>query len=75
MSNLLLVSDHCSTCGRTLAEPEEAGAYYCLDCDRYINPLPGTPLQAELDELPRIGADMRADWQRSKFRMIPGEAS
>jgi hypothetical protein len=73
--NLILVTDDCTECGRCLADREEAGAYYCTECDRYIKPLPGTPLQAELDELPRIGDDMRADWQQSKFRVISGEAS
>ncbi len=74
MTNLLLVGSACPTCGRCYADPEDAGAYYCIDCARPINPLPGTPLQAEIDGLPEVAADMRADWQRSKFRVISGEA-
>ncbi|WP_438494143.1 hypothetical protein [Streptomyces asiaticus] len=75
MTNLLLVGDHCPTCGHHVDDPEEAGAYYCWDCDRYINPLPGSALQAELDHTIETAPQIKADWCRAQFRLITGEAS
>jgi hypothetical protein len=60
----------CSTCGRHNSDPEEADAYYCHDCGRYINPAPGSPLKAEADHIAATADDVRADWQRSHFRLI-----
>jgi hypothetical protein len=62
----------CTGCGRPHSDPDEFGQYFCDDCGQYRAPMPGTPAHTELEDLPRIGAEMRADWSRSQFRLVHG---
>jgi len=84
MTNLSLLSDHCPTCGRRTADPDESplnldDAWYCGDCDMYRIPLPGSDLEREMrdivDLVQRTAPDAEADWHRSRFRVITGEAT
>lgn len=81
MTNLLLVSDRCPTCGRRTADPDdtiENGAWYCGNCDMYRIPAPGSDLDRETRTIYSFVAftapDVKADWRRSQFRVITGEA-
>lgn len=66
-------TDICPECGRDVLDADDfrdANRTFCIECDRYIVPAPGSPLQAWVNDLPRIGADMKADWHRSKFHLV-----